>query len=107
MVFLDKQVKNCFFLCYLTEILTLALCLAGFIRPVIIFGALADVARDYLFREAPRQFESPRKQLVLILNICVCEIYFNIFSYNVYFTNLFCDIYLLSLFAISIYYPYL
>ena len=39
-----------------TSILTV-----GFGRPVVIFGALADVARDKLLKEYPDRFESPRK----------------------------------------------
>ena len=34
---------------------------ANFIRPVVIFGPLADVARDKLSREKSEIFESPRK----------------------------------------------
>ena len=34
---------------------------AAFVRPVVIFGPLADVARDRLVREKSDKFESPRK----------------------------------------------
>ena len=34
---------------------------SGFIRPVVIFGSLADVARDKLIRDIPARYESPRK----------------------------------------------
>ncbi|XP_061190159.1 tight junction protein ZO-1-like isoform X3 [Saccostrea echinata] len=33
---------------------------SGFVRPVVIFGALADVAREKLLKEFPDQFESPQ-----------------------------------------------
>ncbi|XP_013406126.2 tight junction protein ZO-1-like isoform X4 [Lingula anatina] len=32
----------------------------GFVRPVVIFGPLADVARDRLLRDKPDKFESPQ-----------------------------------------------
>lgn len=35
--------------------------LAGFIRPVVLFGALADVARDKLLKDYPDKYASPRK----------------------------------------------
>ena len=34
---------------------------AHFMRPVVIFGVLADVTRDKLVREMPETYESPRK----------------------------------------------
>ena len=34
---------------------------AAFVRPVVLFGAIADVARDKLLQEFPERFESPRK----------------------------------------------
>ena len=37
---------------------------AAFVRPVVLFGAIADVARDKLLSDFPERFESPRK--------CVC-----------------------------------
>jgi len=39
---------------------------SGFIRPVVIFGSLADVARDKLLRDMPARYESPRKFLFLV-----------------------------------------
>lgn len=35
----------------------LLLCAAGFLRPVVIFGPIADVAREKLSREEPDLFE--------------------------------------------------
>ena len=37
--------------------------LAGFIRPVVIFGAIADIARERLKSTFPDKFEFPRKCL--------------------------------------------
>jgi hypothetical protein len=34
---------------------------AGFVRPLIIFGPLADVARDKLITEMPERYEAPSK----------------------------------------------
>lgn len=36
----------------------------GFPRPVVIFGPVADVARDNLLRDFSAKFESPRKRLL-------------------------------------------
>lgn len=33
----------------------------GFVRPIVLFGPLADVARDKLLKENPDKFASPRK----------------------------------------------
>ena len=44
--------------------------LAGFVRPVVIFGTLADVARDKLGRESPDKYESPRKSTELLSRFC-------------------------------------
>jgi tight junction protein 1 len=33
----------------------------GFPRPVVIFGAVADIARERLLRDFPLKFASPRK----------------------------------------------
>jgi len=38
----------------------LVLISAGFIRPVVIFGPLSDVARDKLVSELPDRYELPR-----------------------------------------------
>lgn len=38
--------------------------LAGFIRPVVLFGALADVARDKLLKDYPDKYASPRKYMI-------------------------------------------
>ena len=35
----------------------------GFPRPVVIFGAVADIARERLLRDFPLKFASPRKYL--------------------------------------------
>ena len=34
---------------------------AAFVRPVVVFGAIADVARDKLLSGYPERFESPRE----------------------------------------------
>ncbi len=36
----------------------------GFPRPVVIFGAVADIARERLLRDFPLKFASPRKLIV-------------------------------------------
>lgn len=36
---------------------------AGFIRPVVIFGPLADVARERILNALPDKFQSPRELL--------------------------------------------
>ena len=33
----------------------------GFVRPVVLFGAVADIARDLLLREMPDKFAAPRE----------------------------------------------
>ena len=33
----------------------------GFLRPVVLFGAVADIARDLLLREMPDKFAAPRE----------------------------------------------
>lgn len=40
---------------------------AGFVRPVVIFGALADVAREKLLQDFPDKFESPRKYITSVV----------------------------------------
>lgn len=40
-----------------TNVLLSFLCVAGFLRPVVIFGPIADVAREKLSREEPDLFE--------------------------------------------------
>ena len=42
---------------------------AVFVRPVVIFGPLADVSRDRLLREYPDKFQSPRKYICLLVNL--------------------------------------
>ena len=37
------------------------------VRPVVLFGPLADIARDRLLKEYPDRFELPRK--LIIVNI--------------------------------------
>ncbi len=36
----------------------------GFPRPVVIFGAVADIARERLLRDFPLKFASPRKLVI-------------------------------------------
>jgi hypothetical protein len=38
----------------------------GFPRPVVIFGAVADIARERLLRDFPLKFASPRKLKVFL-----------------------------------------
>lgn len=33
----------------------------GFVRPIVLFGPLADIAREKLLKENPDKFSSPRK----------------------------------------------
>ena len=40
----------------------------GFPRPVVIFGPVADLARERLLRDYPGKFASPRKFDVFILS---------------------------------------
>ena len=42
----------------------------GFPRPVVIFGPVADIARERLLRDFPLKFASPRK-CWLIFKICL------------------------------------
>lgn len=46
---------------FISQIIIHSLFLAGFIRPVVLFGALADVARDKLLKDYPDKYASPRK----------------------------------------------
>ena len=39
---------------------------AGFVRPVVIFGPLADVSRDRLLREYSDKFQTPRKYYLFV-----------------------------------------
>ena len=39
----------------------------GFPRPVVIFGPVADVARERLIKDFPAKFASPRKKIVDVL----------------------------------------
>lgn len=41
----------------------------GFTRPVILFGPIADIARDKLLKDFPDKFISPRKSLSHILSV--------------------------------------
>jgi len=34
---------------------------AGFVRPVVIFGPLADVARERILKDFPDRYQSPRE----------------------------------------------
>lgn len=40
----------------------------GFIRPVVLFGPVADLARDKLLKDFPDKFTSPRKNRCFIFN---------------------------------------
>lgn len=44
-------------------------CAAGFLRPVVIFGPIADVAREKLSREEPDLFELASMFVCIILHI--------------------------------------
>ena len=39
----------------------------GFIRPVVFFGPIADIAREKLIKDFPDKFSSPRKSLFICL----------------------------------------
>lgn len=52
---------------YLTQIFFVVT--AGFVRPVVIFGALADVAREKLLQDFPDKFESPRKYTRFVMDL--------------------------------------
>lgn len=41
--------------------------LAGFVRPVVIFGPLADVARERILADFPDKFQSPRELSYFVL----------------------------------------
>jgi len=45
----------------LLKLIVVSFIVVNFIRPVVIFGALSDVAREKLLMEYPDRFESPRK----------------------------------------------
>lgn len=51
---------------YLTQLFFVVT--AGFVRPVVIFGALADVAREKLLQDFPDKFESPRKYTTSVMD---------------------------------------
>lgn len=38
----------------------------GFVRPVILFGPVADLAREKLLKDFPDKFTSPRKLIDVI-----------------------------------------
>jgi len=38
----------------------------GFIRPVVLFGPVADIARDRLLKDFPDKFTSPRKYFIVV-----------------------------------------
>jgi tight junction protein 1 len=45
----------------------------GFIRPVILFGPVADLAREKLLKDFPDKFTSPRKDIVIgFLDFQIC-----------------------------------
>jgi tight junction protein 1 len=54
--------------------------LVPIIRPVVLFGPLADIARDRLLKEYPERFELPRKLKMKNLNVCFHKIF--IFRYR-------------------------
>ena len=33
----------------------------GYVRPVVLFGAVADIAKDRLLQDLPEKFDSPRE----------------------------------------------
>ena len=41
----------------------------GFPRPVVIFGPVADLARERLLRDYPGKFASPRKYISFLLQL--------------------------------------
>lgn len=46
----------------------------GFVRPIVLFGPLADVARDKLLKENPDKFASPRKYYGICAEYIVLDI---------------------------------
>lgn len=48
----------------------------GFVRPVVLFGPVADIAREKMLKDFPDKFTSPRKWTV---NLLVC-----IYIYHAY-----------------------
>lgn len=47
----------------------------GFVRPIVLFGPLADVARDKLLKENPDKFASPRKYYVICVEYVMIDIF--------------------------------
>lgn len=42
----------------------------GFIRPVVFFGPIADIARDKLVKDFPDKFSSPRNYSPAFIPLC-------------------------------------
>ena len=51
----------------------------GFPRPVVIFGPIADLARERLLRDFPGKFASPRKYFLMFVDKKYNSLYFPIF----------------------------
>jgi len=64
----------------LLRLIFIVFILVPIIRPVVLFGPLADIARDRLLKEYPERFELPRKLKIRNLNVCFHKIF--IFRYR-------------------------
>lgn len=53
--------------------LCFCVCAAGFLRPVVIFGPIADVAREKLAREEPDLFELASKNASYLFTLLVIQ----------------------------------
>jgi hypothetical protein len=47
----------------------------GFVRPVVLFGPVADIAREKMLKDFPDKFTSPREWLVYLLVLCTHILY--------------------------------
>ena len=45
----------------------------GFIRPVVLFGPIADLAREKLTKDFPDKFSAPRKSLLNRFHLKKCR----------------------------------
>ena len=57
----------------------------GFIRPVVFFGPIADIARDKLIKDFPDKFSAPRKLFMMSrtdLAVCLSSQFFFVFPYK-------------------------
>ncbi len=54
----------------LLRLILIVFMLVPIIRPVVLFGPLADIARDRLLKEYPERFELPRKLKIRNSNVC-------------------------------------